>query len=165
MFEILGHRQGLGGGEAASQWWASSDLLTLRIWSKWCLGTTPTAVASTGRVATAFQGLLLKAFPSRMRVATFLSMVMMVYLAFAATRISRSCTDARVGHFTFRGSSTFMMAGLLSLQASLLITTVLFSRQSSSDVDVDDNIRWKGQDWTDELEPELPDSDDNVLWR
>ena len=58
------------------------------------------------------------------------------------------------------------MAGLLSLQVSGLITTVLFSRPSSSDVDVDNNIRWKGQDWTDdELEPELPDSDDNVLWR
>ena len=57
-----------------------------------------------------------------------------------------------------------MMAGLLSLQASDLITTVLFSRPSSIDVDVDDNLRWKGQDWTNnELEPELPDSDDNVL--
>ena len=78
----------------------SSGLLTFRILSKCCLGITATAIASAGRVATAFQDLFLKAFPFRIRVMTFVSMVMMVYLASATTHISHSRTDARVGHVT-----------------------------------------------------------------
>ena len=69
---------------------------------------------------------------------TFVSMMMIVYLASATTLSSHFRTDARVGHVTLRGSSTLTVAGLLSSGLGL-ITTVLFTWLSSlSDVDVDD---------------------------
>ena len=106
----------------ASQRWASSDLLT-RNSQKSLVGATVTAVASTGRVTTAFHGLVLKACPSWMRVVTFVSIATMVYLAYATTLISQCRTDVLVGHVTRHVSSTLMV-----LSAGLsLITTTLFS--------------------------------------
>ena len=123
---------------AASQQWASSDLLTHRISPKLCISATATAVASAGRMAMAFQSLLLKAFPSRMRVTKFVSMVTMVYLASATILSSHFHTDARVGRVTLRGSSTLMVAGLLSSRLGLITTVLSTWLSSSSDVDVAD---------------------------
>ena len=108
---------------AASQQWASSDFLTRSNSQKSFVGATVTAVASAGRVATAFHGLVLKACLSRIGVATFVSIAKMMYLASAATLASQCRTNVLVGHVTHCGSST-----LTVLSAGLgLITTTLFS--------------------------------------